>query len=54
MLLEHGLDGLLHSASWRDLHDLGDLVGEVHFKHVPLVNLVDAQMLQREIEKEME
>lgn len=46
MLLEDGLDGLLHCARRRNLHYLGDLIREVHFKHVPLVRLEDIQMLQ--------
>lgn len=48
LLDEDGSNGVTDGALWGDGHDLGDLVGQVHFKHVPLVLLEDVQVLRRE------
>lgn len=45
MFLEHWFDGVLHRTFWRNLHDLGHLVGEVHLKDISLVGLEDVEML---------
>ena len=45
ILLEHRLNGISHSTFVRHPHDLGHLVGQVHFKNISLVSLKDIQVL---------
>ena len=51
MFGEDWFDGVAHCPFRRHCHDLRDLVGEVHFKHVGLVGLEDIEMLRGGREK---
>ena len=55
MFGEDWFDGVADCALLGDRHDLGDLVRQVHLKHVALVRLEDVEMLrERERERERE
>lgn len=46
MFGEDWFDGIAHCSFWRHCHDLGDLVGKVHFEHIALVGLENIEMLR--------